>query len=483
MAQGIIIVGLGPGRSDQLTLEAWRILESAGEVYLRTARHPTVAELPAATTCQAFDAVYESAETFEAVYEQIAQQVFALGQREQGVIYAVPGHPLVGETTVLRIRQLAAENHVPVRIVAGLSFIEPTLTALGIDPFDGLQLCDAMVLAQRLHPSLDPDVAALIGQVYSRDLASELKMTLMHLYPDDHPVRLVYHAGLPEGTVQDIALYQLDRQAKLDHLTSAYLPPLAAKGSLSSYQEVLARLRAPDGCPWDREQTHESLRTSLLEETYEVLDALDRDDMGDLKEELGDLLLQVLFHAQIANEDGDFRLADSMRYTIEKLERRHPHVFGDQTVEDSEEVLRNWEQIKRQERGTASFTSMLAGLNKALPALSQAHEMQRRVARVGFDWPTVDPVLAKVREELTEFLAAPQDDARAAELGDLLFSMVNLARWYTIDPESALREANQRFARRFAVIEQAALAQGRPLEEMTLEEMDAIWDRAKAQGL
>ena len=482
MAQGITIVGLGPGRIEQLTLEAWRLLEAASEVYVRTSRHPSIPELPTPQVLS-FDAVYDAHEAFETVYEAIAQKVLALGRREQGVIYAVPGHPLMGESTVLRIRALAAEADLPLRIVDGLSFCEPTLTALNVDPFDGLQLCDAMVLAQRLHPPLDPDVAVLIGQVFSRELASELKMTLMHLYPDDHPVRLVRAAGTPQETISDCPLLALDRRDDLDHLTSAYLPPLPKQGSLSSYQEIMARLRAPGGCPWDREQTHESLRSSLLEETYEVLDALDQDDMGELQEELGDLLLQVLFHAEIATEEGDFRLIDSVGYAIEKLTRRHPHVFGDQTVQDSQEVLLNWEQIKRQERGEETFKSMLAGINKALPALSQAHEVQRRAARVGFDWPSVEPVLAKVREELDEFLSAEQSTRQAEELGDILFSLVNLARWYQIDPESALRKANLRFSQRFGVIEREAVAQGRPIEEMTLEQMDAIWDRAKNAGL
>jgi len=480
VAAGITIVGLGPGRLEQLTLEAWRLLQATPEVYLRTSRHPLVAELPTATV-HSFDGLYDAHAAFEAVYEAIAQRVLALGQRDEGVVYAVPGHPLVGETTVLRIRTLAEEAGVPVRIVDGLSFCEPVLTALNVDPFDGLQICDAMVLAQRLHPPLDPDVAVLIGQVFSRELASELKMTLMHLYPDDHPVRLVQSAGTAQALVVDCPLYALDRRDDLDHLTSAYLPALAKAGSLSTYQEIMAKLRAPDGCPWDREQTHASLRSSLLEETYETLEALDEDDMDELKEELGDLLLQVLFHAQIATEDGDFRLIDSVGYAVEKMVRRHPHVFSDQTVQDSQEVLLNWEQIKRQERGEETFKSMLAGINKALPALSQAHEVQKRVARVGFDWPDVAPVLDKVREEIDEFLDADQPQHRARELGDVLFSLVNLARWYAIEPESALREATLRFSRRFEVIEREAADNGQPIEEMTLEQMDAIWERAKRE--
>ncbi|MBM3190178.1 MAG: hypothetical protein FJZ90_15835, partial [Chloroflexi bacterium] len=315
MPPQIVIVGLGPGDPELITREAWRVLQEAPEVYLRTARHPTVEGLPPGVVRRSFDEVYESHETFEQVYAEIVRRVIALGQRPEGVVYAVPGHPLVGEATVHTIRQEAAARGLPVRIVAGMSFLEPTLAALGLDPFDGLQICDATILAQRHHPSLDPDVGALIVQVYNRFVAAGAKVTLANLYHDDHPVRLVCHAGTAQEAVRDLPLYELDRQEDLDHLALVYIPPLAKPGSLSSYQDVVARLRAPGGCPWDREQTHASLRPHLLEETYEVLAALDAEDMRALEEELGDLLLQVFLHAQIASEDGDFKLTDTVQHT------------------------------------------------------------------------------------------------------------------------------------------------------------------------
>jgi len=485
MAADITIVGLGPGNPGQLTLEAWRALEGAQEVYLRTRHHPTVATLPQTAAYHSFDDLYERYPSFSEVYEAIADSVLRLGERSQGVVYAVPGHPLVGETSVLRILKLAPSRGLAVRIVAGVSFLEPALTALSLDPFDGLQIADATLLAQKHHPNLDPDVGALVVQVYNRHLAGEVKMTLMNLYHEEHPIVVVQSAGTPQQQVREIPLYALDRQDDLDHLTSVYLPPLAHPGSLASYQNIVARLRAPKGCPWDRQQTHQTLRTHLLEETYETLEALDADDMGALKEELGDLLLQVFLHVQIATEDGDFRLIDSAQYAIEKLVRRHPHVFGEVSVADAEEVLRNWEQIKRQERADAGqggeIVSLLAGISKALPALSQAMEMQSRAARVGFDWPNRASVAAKVLEEVAEFAQATEAAEREAELGDLLFSLVNLARWYEHDPESALREASQRFARRFAFLERRAAEGGTPLEGMTLEEMDVLWEQAKCE--
>ncbi|MHB1317015.1 MAG: bifunctional methyltransferase/pyrophosphohydrolase YabN [Anaerolineae bacterium] len=482
MSGAIDIVGLGPGDPGLLTRQAWERLASAPEVYLRTRQHPCVPFLPAGPDYRDYDACYEAHASFEQVYADIAARVLALGRRDGGVVYAVPGDPAVGETTVQMIREQAAAEGIRVRLFAGVSFIEPACHALAIDPFDGLQIVDGTLLAGRVHPPLDPDVPALVVQIYNRQMAADVKMTLLALYPDEHPVSLVIRAGLADEQVRPLALYEIDRQDDLDHLSSLYLPALLSPGSLSTYQNVVGRLRAPNGCPWDREQTHESLRSSLLEETYEVLAALDRGDADELKEELGDLLLQVLFHAQIATEDGDFRLIDSVAYAIEKLIRRHPHVFGDVQANEAQAVLLNWEQIKREERGAQhdEFTSMLASINVALPALAQAMDIQQRVVRVGFDWPVIAEVLAKVEEELQELAEASDQTSRDAELGDVLFSLVNVARWYNVDPESALRQANARFRRRFGWMEAEAHRLGTPLEGMTLQEMDALWEQAKA---
>jgi len=486
MAVGITIVGLGPGDPDQLTLAAHSALLGAGEVYARTRRHPTLQGTPLAkelgTRLRSFDEIYERHDAFEDVYAAIVAEVLALGARPEGVVYAVPGDPLMGETTVQQVRHQAPALGLPVRVIHGVSFVEPTLAALGIDAFDGLQLCDATLLAARHHPPLDPDVPALVVQLYSQALASDCKLTLMSLYPDDHPVRLVYHASLRDEFVRDLPLYELDRQPELDHLCALFVSALAHPGSISSYQEVMARLRAPDGCPWDREQTHDSLRTYLLEETYEVLAALDAGDLDELREELGDLLLQILFHAQIATENGDFRLIDSVQYAIAKLVRRHPHVFGEAEADSPDQVLQAWEQIKSQERADngQAARSMLDGINASLPALAAALKIQERVARVGFDWPAVAQVRAKLDEELAEYAAAPDAVSRARELGDVLFALVNLARWQGINPEDLLRETNARFGRRFRAIEAHAAATGRNVIDLSMAEADAIWEQAKA---
>lgn len=242
---------------------------------------------------------------------------------------------------------------------------------------------------------------------------------------------------------------------------------------------VMRRLRAPDGCPWDREQTHESLRPYMLEETYEAIEAIDDAEWSRLCDELGDVLLQVVFHAQLAAERGDFDIADVCAGIVTKLKRRHPHVFAEATVSDADEVLQRWEVLKREEDGYRERESALDGVPRGMPQLQRAHKLQKRAARVGFDWDSIDGPRAKVDEELREIDEADADEVED-EVGDLLFAMVNMARFLGVEPESALRRANARFARRFRAVERAAGDHGR-LREMTLDEMDELWEQAKSE--
>jgi tetrapyrrole methylase family protein/MazG family protein len=397
----VTILGLGPGDPVHLTRQVWDRLNRADEVYLRTARHPTSSALPGHLALHSFDHLYEASSSFDAVYEAIAQQIVTLGRRPQGVLYAVPGHPLVGESSVQRILNLAADQDVGVHLLDGLSFVEPVLSLLGLDGLAGLQLADATDLAVAHHPLLDTDRPALVGQLYGQRLASEVKLTLMNAYPEGHPVTLVYSAGTQESRTASMPLYELDRGPELDHLTTLYVPSLRGVSSLAAFQDTIARLRAPDGCPWDREQTHETLRGNLLEESYEVLAALDAEDEDKLCEELGDLLMQITMHVQIATEAGAFQSADVISYIDAKLKRRHPHVFGDLEAHDTATVLRNWEAIKAHEREAAGHgdRSRMGGIPTILPALARAQSLGDRAARDGFDWPDLDGVLNKVDEE------------------------------------------------------------------------------------
>ncbi len=267
---------------------------------------------------------------------------------------------------------------------------------------------------------------------------------------------------------------------------------MAKKADIQKLVDLVERLRGENGCPWDREQTRESLKPMLIEEAYEVLDALDGASPSELKEELGDLLFQVVFHAQIAGEKGEFHLADIIDRLHEKMIRRHPHVFGQADLRTAEDVLKNWEDIKAAEKGVSSATqpgsakSLLDGIPSKLPALHEAYQVTAKASRVGFDWARLEDVMAKLREEMDEIVEAQHSgagDRIADEVGDLLFVAVNVARFLGVDPETALRRSNRKFGRRFRYVESAIKSQGRELKNSTLTEMDALWEEAKTKGL
>jgi len=477
----ITLLGLGPGDPRRITREAWEVLENSQDIVLRTRQHPAVLKLPPALGITSFDDLYETGESFEQVYAWIVDQILELGKREEGVVYGVPGDPFVAEATSTAIAARARQEGIPLRIVNGVSFLEPAFSALGLDPFPRLTLIDALLLGDAHVPAFPPDSPALIAQIYSRLIASEVKLTLNAVYPDEHPVRLVHAAGTSNERVEDLKLYQIDRSPHIGLQTVLYLPPLREGASFESFQEIIAHLRAPDGCPWDREQTHLSLRAHLLEEAYEVLSAMDQGDEAKMAEEFGDLLLQIVLNAQIANEAGEFNVNDVIQGIYDKIIRRHPHVFGDTKVKGVEGVLANWEKLKANERAANGDeqASLLESLPLALPALTLAEEYQDRAARVGFDWPEIDGVLDKIAEEVQEIRDATDEQELAAELGDLFFALVNLARWKKVDAESALRGCNLRFKQRFAWIEQRARERGKKVSELPLDEMEAYWQEAK----
>jgi len=241
--------------------------------------------------------------------------------------------------------------------------------------------------------------------------------------------------------------------------------------------DIIAKLRAPDGCPWDRKQTHASLRENLLEECYEVLEALDEEDSGKLCAELGDLLMQVVLHTQIATEAGEFEVGDVLSSINAKLIHRHPHIFGSSKVKDAQEVAHNWELLKQEER--QSDTSILASVPKQMPALGYSQEIQRRVAQVGFDWEDVDGVIDKLTEEIREFKQAGSQQQTEQEFGDLLFTLANIARRLGVDLEAALRQANRRFYRRFTYMEELCRQRGLDFAELSFDEQNALWEEAK----
>jgi tetrapyrrole methylase family protein/MazG family protein len=483
---GITIIGLGPGKADLITRETWNWINSLQEIYLRTAQHPVLADFPPQLKIHSFDSVYETTERFEDVYQTIVDKVIQLASTGKGITYGVPGHPYVAESTCDKIVKQAALRGIPCRVLEAVSFLEPVFTALALDPFPNIVLMDALEIADANFPQFPPSRPVLIAQVYSRMIAAEVKQTLMEVFPDEHPVKLIHAAGTDGQIIENLPLYEIDRSSKIGILTSLYIEPLPLGSSFEEFQEIIAHLRAPDGCPWDRKQTHQTLRKHLLSETYELLSALDEDEPEHIREELGDLLLQIVLHAQIGAENGDFTFAEINKGIYDKIIRRHPHVFGSVEVDGVETVLTNWDQIKADERkqnGKKEENGMLSGVPKEYPALAQSQEIQDRAARVGFDWETIEPVIQKVYEELEEVKEAATPEERAKELGDVLFAIVNVVRWYDVDAEMVLRETNQRFRSRFNFIEEKISREGKTFQECTFEELDKIWEEAKRTGL
>ncbi len=473
----VVVVGLGPAGPDLITGATTALIERIPHRYLRTARHPAAVAVGAATT---FDELYDRAESLDQVYADIVDALAAAATEHGEVLYAVPGSPLVAERTVELLRD---DGRVEVQVHAALSFVELAWTRLGVDPVAaGARVVDGRRFAVEAAGDRGP---LLVAQCDNAMVLSEVKLAVGEPVPAR--VVVLQRLGLPTESIREVAWDDLDREVEPDHLTSLWIPELAAPvaSELVRFAELVRTLR--ERCPWDREQTHQTLTRHLLEETYEVLEAIeglslggdDREGFAHLSEELGDLLFQVFFHATLAAEEGEFTLADVARGVHDKLVHRHPHVFGGDIPDGldtrtADGVMRNWEQIKQDEKGR---TSLMEGIPGGLPSLLYAHKVQRKAASVGFDWDGPDDVYPKVVEELDEVRETPTDD----EVGDLLFSVVNLARHLHVDPEAALRGATAKFRRRFEAVEGLAAERTIDLHALDLPALDALWDEVKAR--
>lgn len=495
MSALLTVVGLGSGNPDQLTLGTVKRLQAANEVYVRTKEHPVMAALDEfGVKWRSFDELYERFDSFPDVYDAIASRLLEEA-RSAGpgteIVYAVPGHPMVAEAAVSQLRRRCLEEGIELRIIGGESFLDEAFVRLGFDPIEGFQLLDASGIRSS---QLQPELHTLIGQVYDRFTASETKLCLMELYPDEYEVIVGHALGVDgEESIVRVPLYELDRIEGYGNLSLIYIPADQSgqlrRRTFARLHEIVAILRSPEGCPWDREQTHDSLRKNLIEETYEVLETIDEDDPEHMMEELGDLLLQIMLHAQMEEETGAFSVYDVIAALNDKLIFRHPHVFGDREAGDAEEALQNWEGMKAEEKRRKGIVpeeqSALDGVPRDLPALMKAYKLQKKASKVGFDWDNFEDAAAKIREELDELLEAfsakdPKD--QADELGDLLFAAVNAARFIGADPEEALTRTNRKFTERFRYVEERLREQGKRPQDSTLEEMDGLWDEAKKRA-
>ena len=476
----IKIVGLGPGSDDAITNQTLREIENSKHRFIRTTRHPSAHLVKNATS---FDDEYEKHDKFEDVYQAIADKLIAAATQHQEILYVVPGSPLVLEHTV----QLLLQNKsVTTEILPAMSFLDVVWSTLQIDPVDaGVRMIDGHRFAELAAGQTGP---LLVAQCHANWVMSNIKLA-HESASGDEPVVILHHLGLDDQKIVYTTWQNLDREIEPDHLTSIYIPKLAEPiaGEMAKLHNLARTLR--EQCPWDEKQTHDSLVRYLIEETYEVVDAigaLDPDDQStDEKfiEELGDLLYQVEFHTTIAEQQGRFSIADVARSIHDKLVRRHPHVFGDVRAANAEAVVTNWDAIKQQERGEVTDKSVFDGVANSSPSLMYSTKLQKRAAEFGFDWPDSKGASDKIAEELGELRKAvetKQDASEIAlELGDVLFSVVNLSRHLGVDAEIALRSAADKFRSRFQRV--VALAEQRNLDltKCSLTQLDELWEIAK----
>ncbi|WP_026486840.1 bifunctional methyltransferase/pyrophosphohydrolase YabN [Caldanaerobius polysaccharolyticus] len=482
----INVVGLGPGNESFITKQTEEVLKWSDEIYLRTKRHPSAEWLDKnGFKYETFDFLYDSSDSFEQVYIKIADFLIEKVLSGKKVAYAVPGHPLIAEKSVEHLMNLAQKKGINVCIHSAVSFIDAVITAVKYDPVNGLKIIDGLSLGSQMP---DRSCGNIITQVYDALVASDIKLKLMKVYDPEQDIMFVRSAGIPkQESVRRIKLFQLDMQKDIDHLTCIYIPP--ASSSPYDFRDlvgIMERLRGEGGCPWDREQTHESLKQYLIEECYEVIEAINKKDPGKLQEELGDVLFQVVFHSRIAEEEGLFDIGDVINGVCSKMILRHPHIFSGVKVSGTDEVLSNWDEIKKGEKGYTSTTQILKDIPKELPALMRSYKVQHKAAKVGFDWDKVEDAMDKLYEEINELKEVYKSGDRekiVEEMGDVLFACVNVSRFLKVEPEQALTGTIEKFISRFSYIEKKAAEKGKSVQDMSLSEMDALWNEAKSHNL
>ena len=482
----IYVIGLGPGNVESLTLGAVKRIKSGSVNFLRTENHPTIEYFKdEGVQYKSYDYLYDKEENFDQVYENIVKELILESKKGKDINYYVPGNPLVAEKTV----ELLLKEDLDIEIISGMSFIEPMIELVGKDPVNGLKIVDGTVFNPQM---VDINVDMIITQVYNQRILSDIKLVLSEIYGDEYEIYLIHAAGVEEKEKKLlIPIYELDRNDEVDVLTSIYIPKIEKINKkvfdFNDILDIMLVLRSEDGCSWDIKQTHQSIRDAVIEEAYEVVDAIDREDIDGLVEELGDLLLQVVFHSQIGFDQGEFSLYDVTSALGNKLIYRHPHVFLEKKLEKSEEVVYNWDVLKYSKRDIHSFTDKLKDI-KGLPSLMTSFKIQDKAAKVGFDWEDINGPLDKVMEEYGELVEAMEEFGGGAErteeeLGDLIFAVVNLSRFLDINPEVALNRTINKFINRFEFIEKTLNSEGKKIEASNLEELDVLWDKAKMHNI
>ena len=468
MNHQVLIVPLSTPQT--LTVAAWKAVSEAECLFLQTDRHPSARPVrEAGLPYRTMDDLYETAEDFDALNAAIAERLASAG----ACVYAVPGDGCFAQLDA--IRAACAQNGLTVSALPGVSYAKAAFPTV-----QSAVLCTANALPNK--PDLGQTLC--IQEIDTWIAATEVKLFLQRFYPDDWNIELAVMQ--PDGSyrTEKIALESLDHRNDFFAGTVLRVPPVPLfERTRYLYDDLCAimeRLRAPDGCPWDREQTHASIKRDLIEECYELCDAIDEGDDAHIIEELGDVLMHVVFHATIAKEQGRFDEDDVSDGIVKKLIYRHPHVFGDVTATSSGEVLKNWEALKAAERHQTTQTEVMCSVPKRFPALMRAEKVQKKARKVGFDWKDAEEAFPKIAEETRELQEAMRAGTNIAEeAGDLLFAAVNVVRLLGLDPEQELHAATDKFIARFGKMERLVCADGKRLQEMSLQEMDGYWDRVK----
>jgi len=472
------IIGLGAGNKEDLTLKAYKALTENIPTFARTDRHPIIQELKQELGIISFDDYFEKYDSFDEVYEKITEQVVELSKQHKKINYCTAGSPYYGDIVTKKLLN-EYKDKINIIIIDGMSFLDKCIKLSGFSDYKSIAVLDCLEADEF---SFDVNFFNIVTQVYDSEIASQLKLNLMEIYPDTVNVLKI---DVLEENVKEMPLFLLDQEKKYGFSTYFCIMPIEISNNtvynINNLCRIVRLLRGPDGCPWDKKQTHNSIRQNVIEEAYEVVDAIDNDDMDNLVEELGDLLLQVVFHAELGSDEGYFNLNDVVTNVCNKMYSRHPHVFGNLKANNVNEALQSWESSKQKEKNLNNYTDNLKNVPKALSTLSRSYKIQKRAAEVGFDWPDENGAILKVKEELFEFIEEYNKDdfnKMEEEFGDLLFALVNFARFMKINPDVALNRTINKFINRFEYIEKHST---KDLKQMTLKEMDELWEESKFQ--
>lgn len=474
----IQIIGLGAGSIDEITLKAHKALNENIPTFARTERHPVIRRLQEEIEIKCFDNFFEKYETFDEVYEKITDNILELVKKHGKINYCTAGSPYYGDIVTKKLIN-EYKDEINIIIIDGMSFLDKCIKLSGFSDYKTIKVLDCLEADEF---SFDINSFSIVTQVYDSEMASQLKLKLMETYPDDVSVLKI---DVLEENVREMPLFMLDQEKNYGFSTYFCILPIEISKNtvynVTNLCRIVKILRGPDGCPWDMKQTHESIRQHVIEEAYEVVDAIDNDDIDNLIEELGDLLFQVVFHSELGSEEGYFNFSDVVTNICKKMYSRHPHVFGDIKADNVDEALRTWEASKQKEKNLRSYTDNLKNVPKALSPLSRSYKIQKRAAEAGFDWPDAKGAILKVKEEIFEFMEEYENsnsERMEEEFGDLLFALVNFARFVKINPDVALNRTINKFISRFEYIETHSK---KDLKQMTLEEMDELWEESKFQ--